>query len=65
MVKYPWGKADVPLVLPVRQVHGIAFSEIGKVLLQIDGGEYKLTGGKTEQHDNSFAKTLKENIWKS
>lgn len=59
MVKYTWVKADVPLELPVRQVYGIVFSDSGKVLLRVDRGEYKLTGGKPEQHDNSFAETLK------
>ncbi len=59
MEKYTWVKTDVPQELPVRQVYGVVFSDSGKVLLRVDGGEYKLTGGKPEQPDNSFAETLK------
>ncbi len=48
----------MPENIPVRQVYGIAFSTEWQVLLRIEDGIYKLTGGKPETAEN-FEDTLK------
>ena len=48
MVKFTWFKDSVPVQLPVKQVYGIAFSADNRVVLRIEDGKYKLTGGKPE-----------------
>ena len=58
MVDYCWKTGKVPSNIPVRQVYGVAFSDDGKVLLRVEDGEYKLTGGKPEGKE-TFADTLK------
>ena len=58
MVKFTWVKDLVPEKLPVKQVYGIAFSDDDRVLLRIDDGQYKLTGGKPENAE-TFEETLK------
>ena len=58
MVKYTWYNSEVPSYLKVRQVYGIAFSNNFEILLRIEDGEYKLTGGKPEKNE-SYEETLK------
>ena len=58
MVKFTWFKDSVPKQLPVKQVYGIAFSADNRVVLRIEDGKYKLTGGKPENTE-SFEETLK------
>lgn len=58
MVKYTWIKEELPPNLEIKQVYGIAFSFDKRILLRIDIGKYKLTGGKPEQKEN-FEETLK------
>lgn len=55
MVKFTWVKGLVPEKLPVKQVYGIAFSDDNRVILRIEDGKNKLTGGKPEN-----AETLEE-----
>ena len=59
MVKYTWNKKSVPKGLLVKQVYGVVFSNDGNILLRIDDGKYKLTGGRPEDCDNDFCDTLK------
>lgn len=59
MAKFIWYKDRVPNNLPVKQVYGIAFTKNGSILLRVENGKYKLTGGKPEEYDNNFAETLK------
>ncbi len=58
MVKYTWNRCEVPDNLKVRQVYGVAFSEDGRILLRIEDGKYKLTGGRPEDGE-SYEETLK------
>ena len=58
MVKYTWYNSEVPSNLKVRQVYGIVFSNNFEILLRIEDGEYKLTGGKPEKNE-SYEETLK------
>lgn len=58
MVKFTWVKGLVPEKLPVKQVYGIAFSDDNRVILRIEDGKYKLTGGKPENAE-TFEETLK------
>ncbi len=58
MVKYSWHKSEVPADLEIKQVYGIAFSEDNRILLRIEDGDYKLTGGKPENEER-FEDTLK------
>ncbi len=57
MGTYTWMKCPVPEDLPVRQVYGIAFSNDGRILLRIEDGKYKLTGGRPENGE-TFEETL-------
>lgn len=58
MVKYTWNRCRVPDNLKVRQVYGIVFSDDGRILLRIEDGKYKLTGGRPEENE-SYEETLK------
>lgn len=58
MVKYSWFRNDVPADLEIKQVYGIAFSEDNRILLRIEDGDCKLTGGKPENEER-FEDTLK------
>ena len=58
MVKYTWYNNYVPSNLKVRQVYGITFSNNFEILLRIEDGIYKLTGGKPEKNE-SYEETLK------
>ena len=57
-VYFTWFKDSVPDQLPVKQVYGIAFSADNLVVLRIEDGKYKLTGGKPENAE-TFEETLK------
>ena len=57
MTEYKWTKGDVPRGIEVRQVYGIVFSDDGRILLRIEDGKYKLTGGKPEG-DETYEQTL-------
>lgn len=59
MVKYTWKKENVPSYLKVRQVYAVAFNNMGNIILQIDRGKYKLTGGKPEDTDRDYEDTVK------
>lgn len=58
MSKYRWIKDEFPNDLDVKQVYGVVFSNDGKILLRIEDGKYKLTGGKPELNEK-FEDTLK------
>ena len=58
MVKFTWFKDLLPEQLTVKQVYGIAFSDDKRVVLRIEDGKYKLTGGKPENVE-TFEETLK------
>jgi len=58
MAKFTWIKDVVPEKLPVRQVYGVAFSDDNRIILRIEDGQYKLTGGKPENAE-TFEETLK------
>ena len=58
MADFTWFKDSVPDQLPVKQVYGIAFSADNRVVLRIEDGKYKLTGGKPENAE-TFEETLK------
>ncbi len=57
MGTYTWLNEPVPENLLVRQVYGIAFSNDGRILLRIEDGKYKLTGGRPESGE-TFEETL-------
>lgn len=59
MVKFTWIKDSVPNNIKVRQVYGIVFSTEGNIILRVDDGKYKLTGGHPEVFDENFEDTLK------
>jgi 8-oxo-dGTP pyrophosphatase MutT (NUDIX family) len=48
----------VPAGVPVRQVSGILYDRLGRVLLQDDGGRYNLPGGTPEPADADLLGTL-------
>ena len=58
MAEYTWFKDPVPEGLPVKQVYGIVFSTDQRVVLRVEDGKYKLTGGKPEKAE-TFEETLK------
>jgi len=58
MADFTWFKDSVPDQLSVKQVYGIAFSADNLVVLRIEDGKYKLTGGKPENAE-TFEETLK------
>lgn len=43
-----WVQGAVPPALPVRQVYGLLFDHLFRVLVQNDRGRYNLPGGKPE-----------------
>lgn len=55
---FTWFKSPVPEDLEVRQVYGVVFSNDGRILLRIEDGKYKLTGGRPENGE-SFQETLR------
>ena len=58
MAKYTWVKDCIPEKLLVKQVYGIAFTDDAQIVLRIEDGLYKLTGGKPENSE-TFEETLK------
>ena len=54
---YTWFNFPVPDGLQIRQVYGVVFSNDGRILIRIEDGKYKLTGGKPEKGE-SFEETL-------
>ncbi len=58
MPDYKWIKDSVPDDLTVKQVYGIVFSDDNRILLRIEDGAYKLTGGKPDDGED-FEQTLK------
>ena len=58
MPEYKWIKDSVPNDLTVKQVYGIVFSDDNRILLRIEDGVYKLTGGKPDNCED-FEQTLK------
>ena len=58
MAEFRWFTEPVPEGSKVRQVYGVVFSNDGRVLLRIEDGKYKLTGGKPESGE-SFEETLR------
>lgn len=62
MAKITWEKGSVPVEMEVRQVYGIFFDRQGRVLLRIEKGKYKLTGGRPEQNDPDYYATLKREL---
>ncbi len=59
MVHYKWFRSWVPKEILVKQVYGVAFFDDGNVVLRVQDGKYKLTGGKPEVGDKDFCDTLK------
>lgn len=59
MVQYTWFREAVPKEILVKQVYGIVFSHDGNILLRIEDGIYKLTGGRPNITDSDFSDTLK------
>ena len=57
MAEYTWFTGPVPEDLPVRQVYAVVFDGDGKTLLRIDGGRYKLSGGRPESGE-TYEETL-------
>lgn len=58
MVNYSWNNCPVPDNLEIKQVYGVVFSNDKRVLLRVEDGKYKLTGGKPEETE-SYEETLK------
>lgn len=58
MVNYTWENSVVPSYLKVKQVYGIVFSNDKRILLRVEDGRYKLTGGKPEGKE-TYGETLK------
>ncbi len=54
-----WVKGKVPNGMRIKRIYGICFAQDGRVLLRIENGKYKLTGGKPESSDAGRAETLK------
>lgn len=62
MAKITWEKGSVPVNMEVRQVYGIFFDRQGRVLLRIEKGKYKLTGGKPDENDPDYYATLRREL---
>ena len=62
MAQITWEKGNVPVGMSVKQVYGIFFDQQGRVLLRIEKGAYKLTGGKPEVFDSDFCATLRREL---
>lgn len=58
-----WEKGEVPFGMRIRQIYGICFTKDGRVLLRIEKGKYKLTGGKPEHDDVDRVETLKREFF--
>ncbi len=58
MTHFIWNSSAVPSNLKIKQVYGIVFSDDKRILLRIEDGKYKLTGGKPEEKE-SYEETLK------
>lgn len=58
MVNYTWNHCAVPHNLKITQVYGVVFSDDKRILLRVEDGKYKLTGGKPEENE-SYADTLR------
>ena len=52
MTRFKWINNNVPNNLKVKQVYGVAFSDDGRILLRIEDGKYKLTGGKPNENES-------------
>ena len=59
---FKWYKDIVPDGLEVRQVYGIVFSDDGRILLRIEDGKYKLTGGHPENSEKYEETLIREYI---
>lgn len=46
MVNYTWNNCAVPHNLKIEQVYGVVFSDDKRILLRVEDGKYKLTGGR-------------------
>lgn len=57
MSEFKWIKDRVPDNLKVTQVYGIVFTDDGRMLLRIEDGEYRLTGGHPEAFEK-YEETL-------
>lgn len=62
MTQITWEKGNVPAGMEVRQVYGVFFDKQGRVLLRIEKGKYKLTGGKPEKNDSDYYATLRREL---
>lgn len=62
MAQITWEKGGVPAGMEVRQVYGIFFDKQGRILLRIEKGKYKLTGGKPEKNDPDYYATLRREL---
>ena len=62
MAQITWEKGNVPAGMEVRQVYGVFFDKQGRVLLRIEKGKYKLTGGKPEKNDSDYYATLRREL---
>lgn len=62
MPQITWEKGNVPDNMEVRQVYGIFFDRQGRVLLRIEKGKYKLTGGRPEVNDYDYCATLRREL---
>ena len=62
MAQITWEKGGVPAGMEVKQVYGIFFDRQGRILLRIEKGKYKLTGGKPEKSDPDYYATLRREL---
>lgn len=62
MAQITWERGNVPAGMEVRQVYGIFFDREGRVLLRIEKGKYKLTGGRPEESDCDYCATLRREL---
>ena len=58
MAKYTWNRGPVPSSLRIKQVYGIVFTDDLRILLRLEDGVYKLSGGKPEANEN-YEQTLR------
>lgn len=58
MTKFTWKKEPVPSCLKVKQVYGIIFTNDFRIVLRVEDGKMKLTGGKPVYRE-SYEETLK------
>ena len=62
MVSYTWFNEELPSDLKYTQVYGITFSDDKRILLRIEDGKYRLTGGKPEKGETYEETVIRENI---